>query len=74
MDRRLEVLPVSLVGELREMVNLFCSPMKSMSTSRQIKKALDRLRQRYGVSGGFTFEPKVRAIVMARNFFSIGIL
>ena len=44
------------------MVNLFCAPMKSMSTSIRIEKALDRLRQTYGVSGGLTFEPKVRAI------------
>ena len=33
-----------------------------MSTSQRIEKALDRLSQRYGVSGGATSEPEVRAI------------
>ena len=33
-----------------------------MSTSRRIEKALDRLRQRYGVAGGLTSEPKVTAV------------
>ena len=61
-ERRLEVLRASCVGQPREMVNLFCVPMKSMSTSRRIEKALDRLRQRYGVSGGLTSEPKVVAV------------
>ena len=61
-ERKLEVLRASCVGQPREMVNLFCAPMKSMSTSVRIEKALDRLRQRYGVSGGLTSEPKVRAI------------
>ena len=61
-ERKLEVLRASCVGQPREMVNLFCAPMKSMSTSIRIEKALDRLRQRYGVSGGLTSEPKVRAI------------
>ena len=61
-EGRLEVLRASCVGQPREMVNLFCVPMKSMSTSRRIEKALDRLRQRYGVSGGLTSEPKVVAV------------
>ena len=61
-ERRLEVLRASRVGQPREMVNLFCVPMKNMSTSRRIEKALDRLRQRYGVSGGLTSEPKVMAV------------
>ena len=61
-ERRLEVLRASCVGQPREMVNLFCVPMKNMSTSRRIEKALDRLRQRYGVSGGLTSEPKVMAV------------
>ena len=52
----------SCVGEPREMVTLFCAPMKSMTTSQRIEKALDRLRQRYGDSGGLTSEPKVIAI------------
>ena len=61
-ERSLEVLRASCVGQPREMVNLFCVPMKNMSTSRRIEKALDRLRQRYGVSGGLTSEPKVMAV------------
>ena len=40
-ERRLEVLRASCVGQPREMVNLFCVPMKSMSTSRRIEKAMD---------------------------------
>ena len=58
-ERRLEVLRASCVGQPREMVNLFLAPMKNMSTSQRIEKALDRLRQRYGVSGGLTSEPKI---------------
>ena len=61
-ERRLEILRASCVGEPREMVTLFCVPMKGMTTSQRIEKALDRLRQRYGVSGGLTSEPKVIAI------------
>ena len=41
------------------MVNLFLAPMKNMSTSQRIEKALGRLRQRYGVSGGLTSEQKI---------------
>ena len=33
-----------------------------MSTSERIKKALNRLRQRYGVTAGFTSEPKDKAV------------
>ena len=33
-----------------------------MSTSQRIEKAIDRLRQRYGVSGGLTTEPQIIAI------------
>ena len=61
-DRKLEVLRASCTGLPREMVNLFCVPMKNVSTSTRIEKALDRLRQRYGVSGGLTSEPKIIAI------------
>ena len=61
-ERRLEVLRASCVEQPREMVNLFCAPMKNMSTAQRIDKALDRLRQRYGISGGFSSEPKVRAV------------
>ena len=61
-ERRLEILRASCVGKPRETVTLFCAPMKSMNTSQRIEKALDRLRQRYGVSGGLTPEPKVIAI------------
>ena len=58
-ERRLEVLRAACVGQPREMVNLFLAPMKNMSTSQRIEKALGRLRQRYGVSGGLTSEPKI---------------
>ena len=60
-ERRLEVLRASCVGQPRETVNLFFAPFKSMSTSERIERALDRLRQRYGVSG-FLSEPKVLEI------------
>ena len=39
-ERKLEVLRASCVGQPCEMVNLFCAPMKSMSTSERIEKAL----------------------------------
>ena len=45
-ERRLEVLRASCVGQLRKMVNLFCAPLKNMTTTQRIEKALDRLRQR----------------------------
>ena len=61
-ERRLEILRASWAGQPREMINLFCVSMKNMSTSRRIKKALNRLRQRYGVSEGLTSEPKVIAV------------
>ena len=61
-ERRLEVLRASCVGQPREMVNLFCAPMKNITTSQRIEKALGRLRQRYSVSGGLTSEPKIIAI------------
>ena len=61
-ERKLKVLRAYCVGQPREMVNLFCAPMKSMTTALRIAKALDRLKQRYGVSEGLTSEPKVKAI------------
>ena len=61
-ERKLEVLRAAGVGQPSEMVNLFCAPMKSMTTAQRIEKALDRLRQRYGVLSGLTSEPKVIAI------------
>ena len=61
-ERRLEVLRASCIGQPREMVNLFFAPMRNMSASRRIERALDRLRQRYGVSGGLTSEPKIAKI------------
>ena len=39
-ERRLEVLRASCVGQPREMVNLFCAPMKSINTSQRVEKAL----------------------------------
>ena len=61
-DRRLEVLRASCVGQPREIINLFFAPFKSMTTEQRIDRALDRLRQRYGVSGGFLSEPMVLEI------------
>ena len=61
-ERKVEVLQASCVGQPREMVSLFCASMKSMSTSQRIEKALSRLRQRYGVTTGFTSEHKVKAV------------
>ena len=43
-ERRLEVLRASCVRQPREMANLFCVPMKNMSTFRRIEKALNYLR------------------------------
>ena len=44
------------------MINLFLAAMKNMSTSQRIEKAIDRLCQRYGVSGGITTEPQIIGI------------
>ena len=60
--RKLEVLRASCSGQPCEMINLFLAPTKNMSTSQRIEKAIDRLRQRYGVSGGLTTEPQIIAI------------
>ena len=61
-ERRLEILKASCIGQHREMVNLFFSPMRNISTSKRVERALDRLRQRYGVSGGLISEPKIAKI------------
>ena len=61
-ERKLEELRASCSGQPCEMVNLFLAPMKNMSTSPGIKKAIDRLGQRYGASGGLTTEPQIIAI------------
>ena len=61
-ERRLEVLRASCVDQPCEIVNLFLAPIKNMSTSQHVEKALDRLRQRYGVSNGLTTEPITIAI------------
>ena len=63
-ERRLEVLRAAFVGQPREMVNLFFGPMRGLSTSERVEKALQRLSKRYGVPGGLTVEP---AIVDIRN-------
>ena len=52
------------MGQPREMINLFFGPMRGLSTSERVKKALERLSERYGVPGGLTAEP---AIVDIRN-------
>ena len=61
-ERKLEILRASCLGQPREMVNLFIAPMRCLSTPQRIEKALDRLRQRYGVSGGLTSEPQIISI------------
>ena len=43
-ERKLKVLRAACVGQPREMMNLFCAPMKSMTTAQRFEKALDRLR------------------------------
>ena len=61
-ERRLEGLRASCEGQPREMVNLFCAPLKSSYTAQRIEKPLGRLRQRDGVSGGFPPELKMRVV------------
>ena len=68
-ERRFEVLRASCVGQPREMVNLFFAPMKAMTTSQRIEKALARLKERYGVPAGLTSEPKVREIRHGPSIF-----
>ena len=58
-ERSLEVLRASCISQPREMINLFIAPMRNMTMAQQIEKALDCLRQRYGVSGGLTTEPEI---------------
>ena len=64
-ERRLEVLRASCVGEPREMVNLFFAPFKNMTTQQRIDRALEHLRQRYGVPSGFVSKPMLRRSEMA---------
>ena len=59
---RLEVLRASCIGQPWKMVNLFFAPLRNMSTSKRIERALDHLRQRYGVFGELTSEPKIAKI------------
>ena len=74
-ERKLEALRASCVGQPREMINLFIAPMKSVSTLQRIEMALNRLRQRYGVPGGLTTEPKIieirRGSVIGFNVISL---
>ena len=42
-EHKLEVLRAAGNGQPRDMVNLFCAPMKSMTTTQRTEKALDRL-------------------------------
>ena len=37
-ERRLEVLRASCVGQPREMVNLFCAPLKGMTISQRMRR------------------------------------
>ena len=41
------------------MINLFYVMIENVSTPTRIEQALDRLKQRYGVSNGLTSEPKI---------------
>ena len=61
-EKKLEVLRALCSGQPRKMVNLFLATMKNVSTSQRIEKAIDRFRQRYGVSGGLTTEPQIIAV------------
>ena len=58
-EQRLKASRASCVGQPREMINLFVAPMKSLSILQRIEMALGCLRQRYGVPGGLTTEPKI---------------
>ena len=44
-ERRLEVLRAAYVGQPCEMVNLFFGPMRGLSTSERVEKALERLKK-----------------------------
>ena len=58
-ERHLEILRASCVGQPRKLVNLFFVPMKNLSTSERVEKAIARLRERYGVLGGLITEPEI---------------
>ena len=45
-ERRLEVLRAACVGQPREMINFFFGPMRGLSTSERVEKALKRLSER----------------------------
>ena len=49
----------SCVRQPRELVNLFFAPMKNLSTSERVEKAISRLRERYSVLGGLITEPEI---------------
>ena len=61
-ERKLEILWSLCLGQSRETVNLFIASMRCLSTPQRIEKALDRLRQRFGVSGGLTWELQIISI------------
>ena len=61
-ERHLEILRASCVGQPQELVNLFFAPMKNLSTSERVEKAIARLRERYGVLGGLITEPEIVGI------------
>ena len=61
-ERHLEILRASYVGQPQEFVYLFFVPMKNLSTSERVEKAIARLRERYGVSGGLITEPEIVGI------------
>ena len=70
VDRKLEVLQASCVGQPPEMINLFCAPMKGMSTSQQIEKTFDRLRQGYAFPGASLQSLKSERLATIRKFLS----
>ena len=62
-ERRLEILRASCIGQPREMVNLFFAPMRNMSTSRRIERALDRCVRDMAFLVGLLWNLKLRKSV-----------
>ena len=69
--RHLEILRPSCVGQPRELVNLFFAPMKNLSMSEWVKKAIARLCKRYGVLGGLITEPEIVRICIGSKVVHI---
>ena len=58
-ERHLEILRASCVGQPRAFMNLVFPSMKILSTSERVEKAIERLREKYGVTGGLITEPEI---------------